>query len=67
MVENCPGDWQAGNQIAVRGRLMKFIETGSTTLAYEAFQILKFREGAMEYAEWLLATFGIKHAYNGTY
>jgi hypothetical protein len=66
MLENCPGDWTAGNQTALRGKLREFIEMPNPVHAYEIFQILKFRETAMEYADFLLATFGINPAYMST-
>lgn len=67
MIENCPGDWTGGNQTALHGKLEEFIEMPNPVHAYEIFQILKFRETAMEYADFLLATFGINPAFMSTH
>jgi hypothetical protein len=67
MLENCHGDWTGGNQTALRGKLYELIEMPNPVHAYEIFQILKFRETAMEYADYLLAIFGVNPAFMSTH
>ena len=65
-LDNLHGDWEGGDQTGLRGRLMKFIKNPQAAKTYEIFQTLMFRDGSMQYADFILVTFDIPPAQNGT-
>ena len=60
MPENCAGDRTVSDPLSLQEMLMKFVEQPSPVYAYQVFQTLKFRDGVMEYTDYLLATCGIE-------